>query len=132
MRISDWSSDVCSSDLFGVVILAALAALPAFPAQARATVAESALEPRHDGNIPAQLGEADRARYRAIFAALHNEQWTEAKNLIELGDDDIFRPVALAELYPARNSPRVELLDLPKLPNTAPSFPTHHKLPRLA
>src|SRR3546814_8611624 len=62
---------------FGVVILAALAALPAFPAQARATVAESALEPRHDGNIPAQLGEADRARYRAVFAALHNEQWTE-------------------------------------------------------
>src|SRR3546814_6766871 len=66
---------------FGVVILAALAALPVFPAQARATVTESAIEPRHDGNIPVQLGEADRARYRAIFAALHNEQWTEAKNL---------------------------------------------------
>src|SRR3546814_15664337 len=84
---------------FGVVILAALAALPVFPAQARATVTESAIEPRHDGNIPVQLGEADRARYRAIFAALHNEQWTEAKNLIELGDDDKLRPVELAELY---------------------------------
>src|SRR3546814_16444234 len=70
---------------FGVVILAALAALPVFPAQARATVTHSAIEPRHDGNTPVQLGEADLSRYRARFAALHTAQWTEPKNLIDLG-----------------------------------------------
>src|SRR3546814_20546969 len=83
---------------FGVVILAALAALPVFPAQARATVTESAIKPRHDGNIPVPLGEAERARYRALFAALHHDQGTDAKNLIEHAADSILLPVPLAVL----------------------------------
>src|SRR3546814_2981809 len=67
--------------------------------------------------------------YTTLF---RSEQWTEAKNLIELGDDDILRPVALAELYLARNSPKVELFDLLKLLNTAPSLPQADQLARLA
>src|SRR3546814_16566926 len=40
--------------------------------------------------------------------------------------------VALAELYLARNSPKVELFDLLKLLNTAPSLPQADQLARLA
>ncbi|WP_445177169.1 lytic transglycosylase domain-containing protein [Rhizorhapis sp. SPR117] len=86
----------------------------------------------HDRNIPFQLSAADNAQYRAIFAAIHAEKWTEAKSLIEATNDASLRPIALAELYLAKNSPRVELFDILALLDKAPSIPEAEQLTRLA
>src|SRR3546814_13603922 len=57
----------------------------------------------------------------------------DAKAMIgALDAQDAFRPVALAELYLARNSPRVELFDLLDLIDKAPWLDKADQLSRLA
>ncbi len=82
---------------------------------------------------PFDLSDGDKARYRAIFSALKGERWSEAKAMIlALDPQDAVRPVALSELYLARNSPRVELFDLLDLINKAAWLPKADQLSRLA
>ena len=82
---------------------------------------------------PFDLRDGDKARYSAIFSALHAERWAEAKAMIlALDPQDAVRPVALSELYLARNSPRVELFDLLDLINKAAWLPKADQLSRLA
>jgi len=82
---------------------------------------------------PLQLSDGDKARYRAIFAALSAQQWTDAKAMIAaLDPQDAMRPLALSELYLARNSPRVELFDLLDIVAKAPWLPKADQLSRLA
>ena len=62
--------------------------------------------------------------YRALFAALRASNWLEAQSRIaSLDKDDPVRSVALAELYTAKNSPKVELFDLLDLLNKASWLP---------
>ncbi|HCW61763.1 MAG TPA: lytic murein transglycosylase, partial [Sphingobium sp.] len=82
---------------------------------------------------PFDLRDGDKARYSAIFGALKGERWAEAKAMIlALDPQDAVRPVALSELYLARNSPRVELFDLLDLINKAAWLPRADQLSRLA
>ncbi|MGK2911209.1 MAG: lytic transglycosylase domain-containing protein [Sphingobium sp.] len=75
----------------------------------------------------------DRSRYRAIFAALDEQRWTDAKvQIAELSADDVVRPYALAEMYLAKGSPKVELFDLLDLINKASWLPQADQLSRLA
>ncbi|KMS57816.1 lytic transglycosylase domain-containing protein [Sphingobium cupriresistens] len=84
-------------------------------------------------NSPLQLGDGDKARYRAIFSALQAQQWSEAKAMIAALDaQDAVRPLALSELYLAKGSPRVELFDLLDLINKAAWLPKADQLSRLA
>lgn len=71
--------------------------------------------------------------YRAIFAALRASNWAEAKTrTLALDADDPVRPVALAKLYTAKASPRVELFDLLDLLNKASWLPESDQLGRMA
>lgn len=82
---------------------------------------------------PLHLSDGDKARYRAIFAALSAQQWTDAKAMIAaLDPQDAVRPLALAELYLAKGSPRAELFDLLDLINKAAWLPKADQLSRLA
>ncbi|AUW58535.1 lytic murein transglycosylase [Sphingobium sp. SCG-1] len=73
------------------------------------------------------------ARYTAIFAALDGQRWADAKaQIAALGEGDVIRPFALAQLYLAKNSPRVELFDLLELVNKASWLPQADQLSRLA
>jgi soluble lytic murein transglycosylase-like protein len=83
--------------------------------------------------LPFTLKEEDKARYRAIFAGLQSQQWDAAKAQIAALDvNDPMRAMALAELYLAKGSPRVELFDLLDLINKASWLPRADQLSRLA
>ena len=73
------------------------------------------------------------ARYQAIFQALDGQRWTDAKaQIATLPESDVLRSYALAELYLAKNSPRVELFELLDLINKATWLPQADQLSRLA
>src|SRR3546814_13893628 len=64
MRISDWSSDVCSSDLFGTIALAEQFANPA----------QRIAHPQGQAAIPVRLGgDATRLEYLDIAAGIERE-----------------------------------------------------------
>jgi len=107
-------------------------AAAALPAHADSST-PLALPVSREGASPLALSDSDKARYTAIFSALSGQKWTEAKALIDtLDKDDAMRPVALSELYLAKNSPRVELFDLLDIINKAPWLPRAEQLSRLA
>src|SRR3546814_7039380 len=86
----------------------AFAAIAASPANADTAVPVSAISSDLSSS-PLRLNDADKGRYGAIYAALRDQKWMDAKAMIgALDAQDAFRPVALAELYLARNSPRVD------------------------
>ena len=116
----------------GVVFLAALLASAALPAAASPTAVPIPAERTSASSIPGQLSENERSRYRAIFSAIRAQQWIEAKAMLQAASDNVLRPVALAELYLAKNSPKVELFDVLDLLNQAPALPQAERLSRLA
>ncbi|WP_022684202.1 lytic transglycosylase domain-containing protein [Sphingobium bisphenolivorans] len=80
-----------------------------------------------------QVGDDAKARYSAIFAALRDQRWDEAKAMVQALDaQDAIRPVALSELYLDKNSPRIELFDILDLINKAPWLAKADQLSRLA
>ena len=82
---------------------------------------------------PLSLSDGDKARYRAIFAAIQGQQWGDAKaRIAALDAQDPLRPLALSELYLAKGSPKVELFDLLDIVNKAPWLPKADQLSRLA
>lgn len=83
-------------------------------------------------DAPAQLNETERARYREVFSAIRARQWPEAKTLLGAASGDLLRPVALSELYLAKDSPKVELFDLLDVLNQAPTLPQAERISRLA
>lgn len=113
-----------------VFLLVTMAALSSAPALASPTNIRT--EQPSGFDAPAQLSENDRARYRAVFSAIRTGQWVEAKALIGSTPDDLLRPVALSELYLAKDSPKVELFDLLDVLNQAPSLPQAERISRLA
>jgi soluble lytic murein transglycosylase-like protein len=115
--------------LFCFASLAVLAAIPV-----AAAAAPSGNDARHPSDsLPAQLSEADRIRDRALFSAIKEQRWTDARALMKAMDEkDILRPVALSETYLSKSSPRVELFDLLSLLNTANWLPEAEQLGRLA
>ena len=92
------------------------------------------VEPRRDfGDVPRQLSDNDLARYRAVFAAIKTSRWSDAKaRIAALDESDPLRAFARAELYLAKDSPRVELFDLLDLIAKASWLPQAEQLSRLA
>ena len=83
-------------------------------------------------DIPSQLKRSQSEHYRAIFKAIDDNQWDQARKLIENAPDNPLKPIAKAELFLAANSPRVELGPLLVLVNEAPHIPQAAQLGRLA
>ncbi|MGC4252536.1 MAG: lytic transglycosylase domain-containing protein [Sphingobium sp.] len=112
-----------------------IGAAAVIPAKAETTAAMAALPVKAStpDSSPLRLSDGDRARYAAIFASLQDQKWADAKAMIlSLDQHDPMRSVALAELYTAKDSPRVELFDLLDLLNKASWLPRADQLSRLA
>ena len=112
--------------------LAAMSAAVALPARAD-TAAALPAPATANMRLPLQVSDGEKARYSAIFAALRDQKWADAKALIlALDPQDAVRPIALSELYVAKDSPRVELFDLLDLIDKASWLPNADQLSRLA
>ena len=70
--------------------------------------------------------------WRGVFDAIRAEQWASAQAGINALGPSPLAPVAKAELYTARNSPRTELPQLLALLSEAPDLPQAEQLLRLA
>jgi soluble lytic murein transglycosylase-like protein len=118
-------------------VAAVLAALP-LPALAAPapTSGESSSEVRSAGtaqaSVPAQLNQAQRDGYRAVFAAIREQRWQDAQIGLEAMPPGPLHLIARAELYTAKGSPRVDLQPLTDLINQAPELPQADALRRIA
>ncbi len=115
------------------VLLAApsQAASDAIPAPA-ALRSESAATPATTASSNAALTADQRAAYAAIFGAIRSGRWSDAQAGILAAGDGVLTPVARAELYLAKNSPRVGGDDLLALLAAAPDLPQAPQLAALA
>ncbi|BAV63993.1 lytic transglycosylase domain-containing protein [Sphingobium cloacae] len=112
-----------------------IGAAAVIPAKAETTTSMATLPVKASASDsgPLRLSDGDRARYAAIFASLQDQKWADAKAMIlSLDQQDPMRAVALAELYTAKDSPRVELFDLLDLLNKASWLPRADQLSRMA
>ncbi len=115
--------------------LFAAAALMAVPVAAHAAderFVTSAPLPARAEAIPSQLDDAQRAGYRAAFAAIRAERWLDARLALDAMQPGPLHAIATAELYLARNSPKVELEPLLALLAQAPELPQAERLAALA
>jgi soluble lytic murein transglycosylase len=114
--------------------IALMVAAAQLPAAAETTEALPALPTANAEPVsPLKVSDGDRLRYAAIFAALRDQKWADARGLITaLPASDAVRPYALSELYLAKGSPKVELFDLLDLLNKASWLPKADQLARLA
>ncbi len=70
--------------------------------------------------------------WRGVFAAIRDEDWTDAKAGIDTLGDSPLRPVAKAELFTAKNSPKADLGAILLLLGEAPDLPQAVQLQRMA
>jgi soluble lytic murein transglycosylase len=70
--------------------------------------------------------------WRGVFSAIRSGDWASAQAGIAVLPDGDLKPLAKAELYTARNSPRVELQPLLSLLAEAPELPQAGQVLRLA
>ncbi|HEX8382504.1 MAG TPA: lytic transglycosylase domain-containing protein [Sphingomonas sp.] len=110
------------------LMLASMAvAAPVFAAEPAAPAADFSRD-----RIPAQLDAGQREGYAAVFGAIRAERWTDAQIALDAMKPGPLHAVARAELYTAKNSPKVELEPLIALLNEAPELPQAEALARLA
>ncbi|HYD13317.1 MAG TPA: lytic transglycosylase domain-containing protein [Allosphingosinicella sp.] len=81
---------------------------------------------------PAQLSEAERENYRAIFAALRARDWAQAAGRLDEMRPGLLHDFARAQLFTMPGSPRVEGGPLVQLLGRAPDLPQAATLARLA
>ncbi|HVF95592.1 MAG TPA: lytic transglycosylase domain-containing protein [Sphingomonas sp.] len=88
--------------------------------------------PSRVDRIPDQLDAGQREAYRAVFAAIRAQRWTDAQIGLATMKPGPLHAIARAELYTAKGSPKVELEPLVQLLNEAPELPAAEALARLA
>lgn len=70
--------------------------------------------------------------WRGVFNAIRAESWASASAGIDALGDHPLKPVARAELFTARNSPKADLAAIEALIATAPELPHASQLQRMA
>ncbi len=101
--------------------------------------APSAAQPTHDyytaranqSAVPRQLDQQSQDYYAAVFAAIDRQDWAGAQSLLAQRGDGLLHPVAVAELYLAANSPRVELPQIESWMSRGRNLPQAAQLARL-
>ena len=83
-------------------------------------------------NSGAILTPQQRQTYAQLFDAIRNGRWSDAQAGLAAAGDGVLTPVARAELFLAKNSPRVESGDLVALIAVAPDLPQAPQLVLLA
>jgi len=112
-------------------LLTAAATTPAWADSA--TISSSALAARTAAaKVPPQLTAAERDTYRAVFAAMRQGNWADANAKLDAMPDGLLTPLARAELYLSKDSPRAELGSLVALIANSPDLPEGPQLALLA
>jgi soluble lytic murein transglycosylase len=101
---------------------------PQEPASASAVPATGAVKPAAPLARPVVVPRD----WRGIFLAIANRQWEPARLGIESMPDDPLKPYARAELYTAKDSPKVGLGPILALLAQAPELPQAEQLYRMA
>ena len=99
---------------------------------AAATVTVAPAPPLPTSAPSPQLGDADRAAYAAVFAAIRAGDWNGASGALDALPAGPLTPLARAELYIARGAPAADVATLAALLATAPDLPEAPALARLA
>lgn len=81
---------------------------------------------------PNVLNAQEKAAFSAIYDAIRLEKWDEAARMIDAAPKGPMSAMALAELYLAPNSPKVEVAQLQALLEAAPYLPQAEKLATMA
>jgi soluble lytic murein transglycosylase-like protein len=118
---------VLASALATILAAPALAASDAIPAPA-ALRAEGAATSTTSITLTAD----QRQAYSAVFDAIRQGRWSDAQAGLAAIGDGVLTPVARAELFLAKNSPRVGGDDLVALLTVAPDLPQAPQLAALA
>ncbi len=117
-----------------LTLTAALCATSLSPARAASDPLPSTPALIAQGQQPhaGQLSPEERQDYRAVFDAIRAGDWSAARAGIAAQPASVLAPVATAELFLARNSPRVERDPLVALLAQAPELPQAPQLAALA
>ncbi|MEP9360797.1 lytic transglycosylase domain-containing protein [Sphingomonas sp. KR3-1] len=125
-----------------ILLAAALLASTALTAAAHADAPGTNTSHAEDGagapalrdgdGIPEQLDSDQKAGYRKVFAAIRAERWQDAQIQLDSMKPGPLHSIARAELYTAKNSPKVELAPLVQLISDAPELPQAEQLTRMA
>lgn len=115
-------------------LLAATALIAATPALAAPSDVDAniRLAAPAKSAIPAQLDPAQRTAYRQVFASIHAGQWNDARIELDAMKPGPLHAIALAELYTAKGSPRIDRDSLLALLAQAPELPEADQLAGLA
>ncbi len=105
-RLKEWLGAGCVS-----AALVAGTVIAAPQAQARSS-AEYFSARAATNQVPSVLSREERDLYRSIFDAIKSEQWPRAQSLIAEDKGGPLRQIAMARLYLAANSPKVELTQI--------------------
>ncbi|WP_404338731.1 lytic transglycosylase domain-containing protein [Sphingomonas sp. MMS12-HWE2-04] len=87
---------------------------------------------RDGDGIPDQLDSDQRDGYRKVFAAIHASRWSDAQLQLDSMKPGPLHAIARAELYTAKDSPKVELAPILALLAEAPELPQAEQLARMA
>jgi len=110
------------------LIASALVFAPVLPALAAGNPPASAVMAR---GIPAQLDSDQRAGYAAVFKAIHEKRWDDAQLQLTAMKPGPLHSIALAELYTAKGSPKVENDPLLAVVTAAPELPEAPNIARI-
>ncbi len=122
-----------SSALLAMLIAAPmLSASTAYAESATAPVTLSIAQLDSDDAALRVLTPAQAQQYRTVFAALREQRWADAANLINADQNGPLHDIAQAELFLAKNSPKAELQPLLELIARAPHLVEADPLTRLA
>jgi len=116
---------------FRTLLLAAACAMPAAPVLAADAPRGRSVDHARTAK-PTVLTAAERSAYREIFAAIRAGKWADASLKLETMRHGPLHDAAVAQLYLAAGSPRVELPQLTALLASAPELPQAEQLGRLA
>ncbi len=115
------SPALAASDTLPPPVTLRAESVPAAPAIPVVTAGSSAV-----------LTPQQRQAYALIFGAIRDGRWSDAQAGLAAAGDGVLTPVARAELFLAKNSPRVESADLTALIAAAPDLPQAPQLVLLA
>ena len=121
-----------STSAFAQDPLAPLSPEPAPPAQPAAPVPAPVQEDPVNAGIVQPAPVMAPRDWRGVFTAIRRQDWAAARAGIAALPDHALKPVARAELFTARNSPRVEVAQILALLAEAPDLPQAARLHRLA
>jgi soluble lytic murein transglycosylase-like protein len=113
-----------------IAAAACLAPLAAHAADERLPDRRTLAQPG-DG-IPDQLDDAQRTGYRGVFASIRAERWIDAQLQLDSMRPGPLHAIARAQLYTAKNSPKVAPDALRTLLAEAPDLPHGEQLVRMA